>query len=401
MNYVAPAGTPLSLVDLVSGLGAGLLREGTEHELCDWLAKHSGQPRSWLMSSGRASMSLVFEAMKRAIPDAKRREIIIPGYTCYSVPAAAERAGLTVRLCDIDPNTLSMNLEQLREFDFSSVLGIVTANLFGIPNALTEIEALARQHGVFLLDDAAQSLGAQYEGRAVGGFGDVGLYSFDKGKNITTIQGGAIVARNGVLAQAIHAEYDALPPAAFTETAGYMIKLGIYGLLLRPALYGVTQRLPFLGLGRTPYETECPVNRYSHVLAGLALRLAKRLDDINATRIQNARRLESALIDIPGIKLPIYPPHASAVFARFPMFVSNAEKRQTLLDRLTAAGIGATRSYPCALIDVPELAPKISPADHNQFGARWVANAIVTLPTHGYCPPDLAARVRKIILETL
>jgi perosamine synthetase len=400
MSYIAPAGTPLSMADIACGLGTGILSRNANQELAALLAAHSARSQCWLMSSGRASMSLIFAAMKRASPDPKRCEIVMPGYTCYSVPAAAERVGLKIRLCDIDPATLSMKLDQLRSFDFSNVLGIVTANLFGIPNALADIETIARERGVFMLDDAAQALGARYRNRAVGGYGDAGLYSFDKGKNITTIQGGAIVARHGDLAREVDASFTDLPPASTAETLGYTVKLGIYGLLLRPTLYGVTQRLPFLGLGRTPYETVYPVKRYSPTLAGLALRLAKRLDAINATRMENAHRLKSALSGVRGIKLPHYDADAVPVFARFPILVA-PEKRQLLLDRLSAAGIGATRSYPNALTDVAELADKIVPADRMQPGARQVADSIVTLPTHGYCPADLPARVRDIATNTL
>src|SRR5690606_13714195 len=109
-------------------------------------------------------------------------------------PASIVRAGLRPRLCDVDPATMGMSPEALERADFSRVLAIVSANLYGLPNALPAIERITRERGVFMLDDAAQALGARIAGRAVGSFGDAGLYSFDKGKIICTIQGGAIVA---------------------------------------------------------------------------------------------------------------------------------------------------------------------------------------------------------------
>ena len=280
------------------------------------------------------------------------------------------------------------------------MLAVVTANLYGIPNQLAGIEALAAERGVFMLDDAAQSLGARLRGRAVGGFGDAGLYSFDKGKNITTMQGGAIVARAGALAGAIEKEQGALPAAAALETFSHALKLVLYGALLRPALYGVVQRIPGLGLGRTIYETPTPMRQYSPSLAGLALRLARRLDAINAVRIRNASSLAEALATAPGISLPDVSPDAQAVFARFPVFVNEAARRPELVRALNAAGIGATTSYPEALANVPQVAPLLC-GEAEQHGASQVARTVVTLPTHGYSPADLGQRVRAIVDETL
>lgn len=402
MAYIAPAGTPLGLADLAAGLGAGLVRRRAHDDLRDILLAHSGQAHCWPVASGRAAMTLIFTAMKNAAADPRRCEVIVPGYTCYSVPAAVERAGLKPRLCDIDPHTLSMDPDELRRRDFSTVLAIVTANLYGVPNNLADIERIAADQGVYMLDDAAQSLGARVGGRAAGGFGDAGLYSFDKGKNITTLQGGAIIARSGALARTIQAEYDKLQTAAPTETLTYTIKLALYGLLLRPRLYGIVQRMPGLGLGRTQYETRYPLTRYSPLLAGLALHLARRLDAINAVRIGNALRLRAALEGAPGVRLQAQQPNASPVFARLPFFVNDAERRSELISRLNAAGIGATASYPQALIDVPELSRLLHPADVGRNeAARLIARTIVTLPTHAYCPPDLAGRVREIIDRTL
>ncbi len=393
MPHLAPAGTPVTLTDIVAGLGAG--GASAHRDLARLLATHAGRPSAWLVSSGRAAMKLAFEAMKRAAP--LRREILVPGYTCYSVPAAVERAGLALRLVDIDPDTLSPDPEQLRRIDLERVLCVVSANLFGIPNRLADLESFAAGGRAYLLDDAAQSLGAAWDGRPAGGFGDVGLYSFDKGKNITTLQGGALVAR-GRLAKELATLAQALP--APSGTIAYSIKLAIYSVLLRPALYGITRVLP-LGLGRTPYETEYPIAHFSPALAGLGLRQAVRLGEINAARIANAARLHAALEGLRGLILPTVPAQAAPVYARFPLRVADPARRDAFVSALEADGIGATRSYPEALVDVPEVAARLPADNPPQPGARLVARTIVTLPTHAYCPPDLGARVRRIAESVL
>jgi perosamine synthetase len=400
MGFIAPAGTPIGATDLVMGLGAGLLGQEAHKQFAALLALHSGSDHSWLMSSGRAAMSLALEAMKR-ISDPRRRQVLVAGYTCYSVPAAVERAGLEIRLCDIDPRTLSIRTDDLQRFDPSRVLCVVSANLYGMPNTLHELEQFAVSNGIFMLDDAAQSLGARLQGRPVGGFGDIGLYSFDKGKNITTMQGGALVSSNASLAPQITGILDQWPAPSASSTLAHAAKLAIYGLLLKPSLYGVTQKLPFLGLGRTPYEPTCPQTQLGDCLSGLGLRLARQLDDINRIRQQNAIRLRESLKDLPGIELIDAVPGGECVYSRFPIRVDDASVRDALIDSFRAAGIGATCSYPNALADVPALSGKLHSDDLLQRGSRDIARTIVTLPTHAYCPSNLGEQARQIIAKAV
>jgi perosamine synthetase len=392
MSYIAPAGTPISLLDLVLGLGKGALSDQPARELAAGLQQHSGHPHAWLMSSGRAAMTVIMNAMRDVRVSEDKDEIVVPAYTCYSVPAAIERAGLKVRLCDIDPQTLSYDMARLRATDFSRVLGIVTANLYGLPNDLTGIELLAKERGVFMLDDAAQALGASIDDRPVGGFGDVGLYSFDKGKNIATMQGGAIVARSGALADAIAKRHAALPKTPAGEVLALTIKLAAYAILLHPVAYGFVQRLP-LGLGQTPYERECLIAQFSPMLAGLGHRLFNKLSKLTESRRQNAQRLMSALSTRSELRLPRLLTTAQPAYARLPIFAAVTEQRAAMLTSLDAAGIGATASYPQALHDVPEARAVIVNFDDAFPGARHVAQAVVTLPTHPYSPRDMSKRV--------
>lgn len=396
MSYIAPAGTPLTFTDIIAGCTQGLADSGSS-QLQAALLAHTQLPKAWPICSGRAAMTMVLAAMKEAA-EPTRCEVIVPAYTCYSVPAAIIRAGLQPRLCDVDPVTLSPRLDDLQRFDPRRVLAIVSANLYGVPNDLPAIEALAQQMGAFMLDDSAQSLGARIAGRAVGTYGDIGLYSFDKGKNITTLQGGALVARTGVLAHAVERHYDRLPSAEVFDTLMLLAKLPVYSALLRPAMYGTVHKLPFLGLGRTMYEERYPITRLSTMLGGLATRMFKRLQTINQTRARNATLILESLHGVPGIETIRVPEAAAPVYVRLPLLVADSKQRQALLSSLDVAGIGATASYPLALCDVPEVARVLPDTDKNMAGARQVANSIVTLPTHPYCPPDLAERVRTVAL---
>jgi len=397
VSYFAPAGTPITLLDLARGLSAGLLDRGCSEDLSKNLSALSGCQHAWLMSSGRAAMTVIGNAMRVTRGNVDKDEIIVPAYTCYSVPAAFARAGLKVRLCDIDPQTLNYDMDALSRTDCTRVLGIVTANLYGLPNDLPAIEGYARDHGIYMLDDAAQALGASIAGKAVGGFGDAGLYSFDKGKNIATIQGGAIVAHTGALADGIRAGYQSLPKTPFKESTLLVAKLAAYTILLRPTAYGLIRRMPFLGLGQTPYELECLIAKFSAVLAGVGRQLFLRLAELTSARRRNAQALLEMLSAEPSIEIVNVLPRAEPVYARLPVIVRQASQRDALINALDKMGIGATGSYPAALCDVPQAASIIRNGDEEFKGARRVASSIVTLPTHPYCPDDMPARVHAAL----
>lgn len=400
MAFVAPAGTPISPVTFAVSLARGF-GSSAAVALGEGLARHAGHQRYWLLSTGRAAMVLALQAMKDLSKDPQRVEVIVPAYTCYSVPASVIKAGLKPRLVDVDPASLSLDPEALRRFDFSRVLAVVTANLYGIPNHLQAIETIAREHGVWMLDDSAQALGATLAGRPVGGFGDIGLYSFDKGKNITSLEGGALVASHPDLANALDRRHAQLNRSSAARTAMTIVKLAAYATLLRPTLYGVVRKLPGLGLGRTIYDETYPVEQYSSTLAGFAGTLLNKLPALTQGRRDKAAALNDVLSKIAGVQLIDLPPDSQPAYARLPFLVSDANRRAALLENLEAAGIGATASYPSALCDVPEVLASLPESDRNMPGARAVAARIVTLPTHSYCPPDLPARVAEVVRKSL
>jgi dTDP-4-amino-4,6-dideoxygalactose transaminase len=342
-------------------------------------------------------MTIVLRAMRLVAGDPSRDEVIVPAYTCYSVPASIERAGLRPRLCDIDPVTLSMDLDRLRRLDCSRVLTVVSASLYGLPNDLAAIESICRERGVFLLDDAAQALGASVSGRSVGSYGDAGLFSFDKGKVISTIQGGAIVCRSSDLARQVESAVAALPETGPVEWTGNLLKLGIYSIFLRPSLYPLVRALPLTGLGHTTYEPRYPITRLSRFSSAVAQRLMTRLDELGSARRRNAAGLQRALEGLSAIE-PIRPlPGAIAAYTRFPLRVRDAGMRAGLVAALDRAGIGASASYPSALADIPEVRVRLPADDRDCPGARRIASTILTLPTHVYCPPNLPERVHKVI----
>lgn len=397
MDHLAPAGTPIGIRDFFDW-GQHILRrrDGLE-SLRSGLAERFGIPHVFFVSSGRAAMTLLLQVLHELHGDPERTQVIVPGYTCYSVPASVRKAGLDVRVCDIDPVTLSYDLDALERFDFGRVLAIVSANLYGIPNDLPAIARIAADHGVYMVDDAAQALGARIAGQYAGTFGDAGLYSLDKGKNITSLQGGILATSSSRIAAALGDAIGRLPPPSPAATFGYIIKLAGYAALLPPGRYGITRMLPFLGLGKTPYTTVYPTTRYSPILGAFAAQLLNHLPGITHVRVANARLIQEALRDVPGLHTIVPLPMAEPVFVRLPMLLDEPKARPSLLAALDRAGIGATASYPGAVTDIPELRRHLPTSDLSTPGARNVAERIITLPTHPYVMPRHVERMHDVI----
>lgn len=394
--HLAPSGTPITVFELLKWLALQPRAAKTVELFRTAFCARYRHSHCFFVSSGRAAMVLLLRAL-RTLASPKRDTVIVPSYTCYSVPASAIRAGLRVRVLDIDPDTLSYDLDALARTDFSSVLAIVSANLYGLPNNLPAIAAIARQQGVYFIDDAAQSLGATIDGQPAGSFGDAGLYSLDKGKNITSIQGGILVTESPEIAEALRKQVETLSTPPWQRTLAQAIQLIIYGLLLRPWLYWIPASLPFLKLGTTRYEIDYPIERYDLRLGVMAAILFCKFDIVTRQRTKNARRYLEQLQDIPFLHLPAPLPGAEPVYLRLPVLVDTREQRDQLLTLLNAEGLGTTGSYPLATIDIPEIQDHLDSIRSRGDKGRLVAAGILTLPTHSYVSRPRIDRICTII----
>lgn len=337
-----------------------------------------GLPHVLMMSSGRGLLSLLLEELYRRRPD--RDEVVIPAYTCYSVAAAIVRAGLRVRPLDIDPETLDYAPEALAALPADRALAILSGNLFGIPADLAALESFARERDMFLVDDAAQSMGATVGERPVGTFGVAGIFSLDKGKNITSLRGGVLLTGDEALSERLASRIAELPPVGAAELGGDLARLSGFAFLQDPHLFGIVRRL--IRLGETVYDPDFPQEQYPDRLAPMALLLLNRLDELNAGRGERGRRLRKGLESIPGLHFPSPLEGSTSVTLRLPVLLKSAERRDRLLEALNARGLGATGSYPRAIPDIDALGPHIAAGTRPTPGAAATASRILTLPTH-------------------
>jgi perosamine synthetase len=392
-RLVPPAGAPLPTRTLLSSI---VQRPGGLRPPGMLVREHLGVRHAVFVSSGRAALAVLLNALRQG---STRREVVVPAYTCFSVPSAVARAGLTLRLCDVDPRTLDLDLAALRRLDLSKVLCIVPSGLYGLPSNLVELEQIARASGAVLVDDAAQTLGATLDGRPCGTFGEAGFFSLGRGKNITTMGGGILVTHRPDLAAKIEKIVSGLRPPSARETCGVFGSALLYAGMVKPSRYWVVDRMPFLGLGGSHFEPEFPIAQLSPFQQRLTGQLLALVDTFNKVRRDHADHLRAGIEGVDGIESPRPVAGASAVYLRFPILVRDSARRDRLFDQLGRAGIRASASYPTAVSDIPGIERYLAPAPAACPGARAIAARILTLPTHAWVSPADVDRMVSVIRE--
>lgn len=390
-----PAAAPIGLADLAAWTKQLVSAEDPRAALCREMSTICGVRRSFLVGTARAGLAIILQALRDLAPS-DRTEVIVPSYTCFSVPASVVKAGLTPRIVDVTPETLDYDPAALERVDTRRALAIIATNLFGFPNDMLRLEGFARANRLFLVDDAAQALGARFRGRWAGTWGDVGLYSFDKGKPVSAIAGGVIVTGAEKVASAIEWRIRQLPPPGPREAFLALARLAAYVTFLSPRLYWIPAGIPPLGLGKTVYTTSFPVARGSRLLTSLSSVMLRKRSEFGAHRRRNALELRTRLDPIRGLSLVAAHPLAEPAFLRLPLLAPDRARQVSLIDSLNAAGIGATGSYPSCIGAIPEL--RHAPGAVTECaGGAYIAERIVTLPTH----PLLTSADVETTIETI
>jgi dTDP-4-amino-4,6-dideoxygalactose transaminase len=164
LRSLSPVGTPVQLRTVLAAMRAACRNGNQQRALAGALAARLDGAACVPVSSGRAALALILETLREQV-DPGRDEVVIPAYTCFSVPSAIVRAGLKVVPCDVDPQHLDFDQSMLPQLVSSRTLCIVPNHLFGLPARMELVLELARAHGAYVVEDAAQSLGACLGGR--------------------------------------------------------------------------------------------------------------------------------------------------------------------------------------------------------------------------------------------
>jgi dTDP-4-amino-4,6-dideoxygalactose transaminase len=368
---IPPVAAPIEMLQLLHGLAGFIFANHYLNQLKATLIQYFNAKQVFLLCSGKAALTTALRALNSLSPE--RDEVIVPAYTCYSVPSAILKAGLKVILCDIDPSTMDFDYNSLAKKISSNTLCIIPTHLFGIPADVDRIRELIGKRDIFILEDAAQAMGGSFNGRKLGTIGDIGIFSFGRGKNMTCGSGGLIVTNSDAIAAALGKEFAKITNPPKLKGVIEYIKLMALSLFIHPCMYWFPSGLSFLKLGETFFHRDFPVTRLSGMHAAMLTGWSKRLEQANQTRRQNAADLIKHLRLKPRTGLAVN-------FLRLPLTAQTGQARGEIISISVKGGFGIGSMYPAPLNEIEAL--RSSFAGQSYPAAKWLSERLFTVPTH-------------------
>ena len=291
--------------------------------------------KAFSVNSGRSALYIILKALGINKGD----EVIIQAFTCVAVPNSILWAGAKPIYVDIGDD-YNLDIKDLKKKISKSTKAIVVQHTFGIPADINSIKEVIKNKKIFLIEDCAHSLGANYGGRKIGTLGDVSLFSFGRDKVISSVFGGTILSGNDIISKRVKEEVLKVNNPSFLWT---------FQQLLHPVLFSIILPLYNVGLDKLTVGKlllflfqkikllSFPVYRkerfggkpsvfpqkMSGALAALATNQLKKLGKFNEHRKKIADFYLKELRN-KGVTLP--PKLEGAIWIRFPIKVRNAKE---------------------------------------------------------------------------
>ncbi|MFP3485731.1 MAG: DegT/DnrJ/EryC1/StrS family aminotransferase [Vulcanisaeta sp.] len=297
------------------------------------LSKYLGVKHAIAVSNGTVALHVALKALGVGPGD----EVITTPFTFAASATAILHANAIPVFADIDRETLNISPAYIEEVISDRTKAIVVVHLAGYPAEMDEIMKIARERGLYVIEDTAQALGAMYRGKFAGSIGDVGTFSFYPTKTITTGEGGAVVTNNDEVARI------ARLLRSHGETAKYYYELLGYN-------YRMTEFQAALGYSQ--------LRRIEEII--------KRKEAFAKVLMEELEDIENDLIWFPRPKP--YIRHAWHLFQVLLNLERIRVSRDRIVDALRAEGIEAvTVAYPIPLHKEPII---LNMAGHGR-GCPW------------------------------
>ncbi|MCC5835632.1 MAG: DegT/DnrJ/EryC1/StrS family aminotransferase [Opitutales bacterium] len=273
------------------------------------MAEYIGVKHAIGVSSGTDALLVALMALDIGQGD----EVLCPAFTFFGTAGSIARLGATPVWVDVDRESFNIDLEDAARKLSAKTKAMMPVHLFGQACDMDAMTTFAKEHGLAVIEDAAQAIGAEFKGKQVGGFTELGAFSFYPTKNLGGLgDGGLVTTNDDVLAEKV-------------------IKLRNHGMHPKYVhqLIGGNFRLDALQA------------------AFLDIKL-KYLDKWHEARGQHAAAYREALKDCGAFELPAILPYRRHVWNQFTLKVLDG-RRDELRNYLNAKGIGSEIYYPIAL----------------------------------------------------
>jgi dTDP-4-amino-4,6-dideoxygalactose transaminase len=296
-------------------------------------ADYNGAKHAVLTTSATAALWMTIKALRATKGD----EILVPAHTAFPTIEAICFAGVTPVFVDVD-DTYTVDVKDAAAKVTPRTVGFIPVHLYGHPASLPEIQELCAKHNFWLLEDCAQAHGAAWQGKKVGSFGRVGVFSFYPSKNLMVMgDGGLLVTDDDEIAARC-------------------------------------RRLRDHGRQNKDIHVEVGFNlRFNDIQAAVGRVLLRRLDVMNDRRRELAARYAAGLTGLPLV-LPSETPGARHVYH---FYVVRTQERDQLAAFLKAKGIATGIHYPVPCHQQPAVDYlKPGPLEHTER----IVKQILTLP---------------------
>nr|WP_051305913.1 DegT/DnrJ/EryC1/StrS family aminotransferase [Desulfogranum mediterraneum] len=389
-----PAASPIPLVALFRSLSGLFHGQGSRGEQFAREIRQEFRIRHcFFLSSGKAALVLILQALHEIHPE--RDLVVLPAFTCYSVPAAVKRAGLQLCLCDSAPESFDFDREKLRilladEALKRRILCLLPSHLFGCSADVAYLQTIIGQD-IFLVEDAAQAMGERSGPQKLGTLADIGFFSLGRGKALSTIEGGVIVTNRDDLAGRITSRVSDMASCSQAGSVMLLFKALAITLLQRPALFWLPKALPFLKLGETIYDSEFSLRQISAVQLQLARKWQQRLETHRRARLRNIAYWQQ---NLPEGLAQLRPPTGNSL-VRLPIIARSRRQRDDIVRQSELQGLGIMPVYPAPIHRIADLANDFLGQEYPQ--AEDLCNRLLTVPVH----EQVTARDNERILSLL
>ncbi len=326
-------------------LESGQLAHGPEVESFEaQFAQYVGVQHAMAVANGTVALTLGLQAMGIGPGD----EVIVPSFTFIATPNAVRLSGAVPVFADIDPDTFCISEDSIKSLVSDRTVAVIAVHLYGHPAPISALLRLCDARGLALVEDAAQALGSEWDGRHVGSEGAFGSFSFYPTKNITTGEGGMVTTSNPEIAMRV--------------------------ALLRN--HGAENRYDHQIVGTNARMTE--------IAAAIGRVQLERLPEWNKLRAQNAQFYEHRLSDI--VVTPQVSPQATHAYHQYTIRTPDRDRFIETLEKYQV-GYGIYYERPCHVQKPYRASGRSLPE------TETASDEVLSIPVR----PDLTPEERELV----
>lgn len=259
-------------------------------------------------------------------------EVIVTPHSFTSSATCVLMQNAVPIFADIDPETHNISPKEIKKNITPRTKAIIVVHLLGCPAEMDEIMDIARKNKLIVIEDCAQAIGAKYKNVLVGTIGDMGVFSFNEPKHLSTGEGGMIITNNDELAE----------NCRLVRNHGEAMNAGKKERSYLSTMIGYNYRM-------------------TELTAAIGIEQLKKMDKFNEERIKNARYLTSKLTGIEGLRLPVETKTKKHVYYFYGIFYDSKKTgipRVKFIQALKAEGIPCYGGTPHPLYKNPVFLDK-------------------------------------------